>query len=324
MGLSSGVFMGPAQTSGALLDEHAEGCRMTLTVPIRGRVRTLVGVLLLACLLVMGGCVNLDDVAGLTKLADSAQQRLPIVVADIPMSCQRQNSLLNGIPAGERPANLEVQDCKPYQDVADHLSKDQNVLIAYFDSLGKLASNSPLSYDKNIDTNVATVGKLPDLSQGTIAASSAAQKIAKVLADAATKAYREHKVNSIIENTDGAVQELTTDLKKVVANEYTGILSNESAALDAYYQGPMAAAGKSERLALIVVQRQYDGDTATLQSRRNAAIAYGKVMDNLASLHGKLKAEAIKKASLRDVAEQIGPDIANLKDAISELQTRSK
>lgn len=106
--------------------------------------------------------------------------------------------------------------------------------------------------------------------------------------------------------------------------EYAGILSNESEFLDTYYQGPMAAAGKSERLALIVVQRQYDGDTAALQSRKSAAIAYGKVMDNLASLHAKLKVEAIKKARLRDVAEQIGPDIANLKDAISELQTRSK
>jgi hypothetical protein len=208
--------------------------------------------------------------------------------------------------------------------VADHLSKDQNVLISYFDSLGKLASNTPLSYDKSIDTNVATPEKLPKLSQGTIAASSAAQKIAKTLADVATKAYREHKVDSIIKNTDDDVQELTADLKKVVAVEYSGILSNENEILDAYYQGPMAAAGKSERLALILVQRQYDNDTAALQSRKSAATAYGKVMDSLAQLHGKLKAEALKKASLREIAQQTGPDIANLKDAISELQTRSK
>jgi hypothetical protein len=123
--------------------------------------------------------------------------------------------------------------------VADHLSQDQNVLIAYFDNLGKLASNAPVSYDKSIDTNVTTVGKLPNLSQGTIAAGSAAQKIAKVLADAATKAYREHEVNSIIKNTDDAVQELTMDLKKVVVVEYAGVLSNESEVLDTYYQGPM-------------------------------------------------------------------------------------
>lgn len=282
------------------------------------------GVLPLLCLLVTSGCINLDDVAGLTKLADIAQQTLPVVVADIQSSCLRQNSLLNEIPNAERPASLQVQDCKPYQDVADHLSKDQNVLIAYFESLGKLASNAPLSYDKSIDTNVTTVEKIPNLSRRATASSAAAQKIAKVLADAATKAYREHAVNSIIENTDAAVQELTADLKEVVVLDYAGILANEGVALDTYYQGPMAAAGKSERLALIVVQRQYDGDAAALQSRKSAAIAYGKVMDNLASLHAKLKAESVKKASLRDVAKQIGPDVANLKDAISELQTSSK
>jgi hypothetical protein len=276
------------------------------------------------CLLCVGGCVNLDDVAGLTKLADSARETLPAVVADIPASCQRHNSLLHTKHRAERPASLQVQDCKPYQDVAFHLSKDQNVLIAYFDSLGKLASNAPLSYDKSIDTNVTTTEKVPNLSRETIAASSAAQKIAKILADVATKAYREHKVDSIIKNTDHDVQELTADLKKVVAVEYSGILSNENEILDTYYEGPMAAGGKSERLALILVQRQYDADTAALQSRKSAATAYGKVMDSLAQLHGKLKAEALKKASLREIAQQIGPDIANLKDAISELQTRSK
>lgn len=124
---------------------------MTIIRVFQNHRRLLIRALLLLCLLASGGCVNLDDVAGLTKLADSAQRTLPPVVADIPASCQRQNSLLNEIPNEERPASLQVQDCKPYQDVADHLSKDQNILITYFDSLGKLAANAPLSYDKNID-----------------------------------------------------------------------------------------------------------------------------------------------------------------------------
>lgn len=297
---------------------------MTVLGIMRPHIRLTLRAMFSACLLATCGCVNFDDVAGLTKLADSARQTLPTVVADIPASCERQNSLSNEIPMQERPRDLQAQDCKPYRDVADHLSKDQNVLIAYFDSLGKLASNKPLAYDQKIDTNVTTIEKLPNLSQDTIAASSAAQEIAKVLADAATKSFREHKVTSIIMKSDDAVQELSADLKKVVAVEYSGVLSNESEVLDTYYQGPMAASGRSERLTLIVVQRQYDGDTASLQQRKGAAVAYGKVMDNLASLHAKLKVEAEKKASLRELAQQVGPDIANLKDAISQLQTRSK
>lgn len=276
------------------------------------------------CFALVGGCVNLDDIAQLTKLAGSAQQTLPPVVADIPASCQRQNLLFSDIPSQERPPDLLQQDCKPFQDVADHLTKDQNVLIAYFDALGKLASNTPLSYGQTIDTNVTTIGKLPSLSKDTISASTAAQGIAKVLGDIVTQGYRAKKLNSIILTTDDAVQQLTANLKKVIAVEYVGILSNESELVDAYYQSPIAARGQSERLALIVVQRQYHSDATALESRKNAADAYGKVMKSFGSLHTKLKVEAAKKASLSEIAKEIGPDISNLKDAISKLQTERR
>lgn len=208
--------------------------------------------------------------------------------------------------------------------MADHVTKDQTILIAYFDALGKLASNTPLSYGKTIDANVATIGKLPGLSKDTITASNAAQKIGKVLGDAVTQAYRQRKVRSIIENTDDAVQELTSDLKNVIAVDYIGILANEREAIDAYYGSPIAAAGKSQRLVLVVVQHQYDGDLMALQSRKNAATAYGKVMVDLAALHAKLKQEAEKKASLRDIAKEVGPNVSDLKDAISAVRTELK
>lgn len=286
--------------------------------------RVIPRALLTFLLWLLAGCVNLDDVAQLRKFADNALQTLPAVVADVPASCQRRNVFLDDIPAEERPPSLQPENCKPYQDVADHLTKDQNVLIAYFDALGKLASNTPLSYAETIDTSVATIGKLPNLSKNTIAASTAAQKIAGILADVVTLSYRQRKVNSIIERTDEVVQQLTTALKNVITTDYVGILTNEADSVDIYYKSPMAAARGSERLALITVQRQYHSDTAVLETRKAIAVAYGQVMDDLASLHGKLKKEAEKKASVRQIAEEIGPDISNLKDAISQLQSRLK
>jgi hypothetical protein len=181
------------------------------------------------CLLGMSGCVSLDDVTQMSKLADSAQQTLPAVVSDIPASCARRNVLLADIPlsSAERPASLTAQDCKPYRDVADHLTKDQGALIAYFDALGKLASNAPRPYDQTIDTNVATIGKLPSLSNETVAASTAAQTLMKFLADTTTAGYRNREITSLVEKANPPVQELTTDLKKAIVADYAGILSNE-------------------------------------------------------------------------------------------------
>ncbi len=279
-----------------------------------------------ALILSFVSCTNLDDVAQLTKLADSAQQTLPPVIADLAGSCERQNHLLSDIPDVEKPPGMALQDCKEYQDVADHITKDQAVLIAYFDALGKLAANTPLSYSSNLPANAAAVGKLPNLSAHAVAIHTAAQNIGKILADAVTRSYRQKKVDSLIQQTDGDIQQLTVGLKKVIVEDYTGILGNESLTLDTYYKSPMeaAVAARSERLALIVVQRQRDGDITALDSRKSAAMNYGQVMDRLAALHSKLKQEADKKAGLREIGEQVGPLVSDLKDAISKLQAGLK
>lgn len=279
-----------------------------------------------ALILFFVSCTNLEDVAQLTKLADSAQQTLPPVVADLAGTCERQNHLLSDIPDNEKPPGMASLDCKEYQDVADHITKEQAVLIAYFDALGKLAANTPLSYSSNVPANAAAIGKLPNLSAHAVVIHTAAQNIGKILADAVTKSYRQKKVDSLIQQTDGDVQQLTTALKKVVVEDYGGILSIESLTLDTYYKSPIeaAVAAKSERLALIVVQRQRDGDISALDSRKSAAVNYGQVMDKLAALHAKLKQEADKKASLREIGEQVGPLVSDLKDAISKLQAGLK
>src|SRR5207302_2513358 len=122
------------------------------------------------------------------------------------------------------------------------------------------------------------------------------------LADAVTRTYRERKVNTLVNKSDDDIQELTADLSKVVVTDYSGILSNESEIMEIYYRPSIAAAGKSERLALILVQRQYNNDARALQSRKDTALAYGKMMANLASLHSKFKAESKAKANLRTIA----------------------
>ncbi len=98
----------------------------------------------------LSGCVNLDDAAGLSKLADEARIALPRVSNDVAGTCARQNTLFENTPPAERPPTEQAQDCKPYQQIARHLAQDENVLADYFEALGKLASNQPMNYDATI------------------------------------------------------------------------------------------------------------------------------------------------------------------------------
>jgi len=286
--------------------------------------RFLVQVVTVAALCAaMSGCVNLDDAAGLSKLADEARVALPKVSSDVSGTCARQNILFENTPAAERPKTEQAQDCKPYQELADHLAKDQNALIEYFDALGKLSSNQPLGYDAVIDQNVTESGTNSAFSASAITAGNDAQSLLKALADAATAGYREKQLGRLIEANDAAVQSLTQSLKKVIMADYGLLLSNEELSLDTFYQGPMASAQPNERLALILVQRQYANDKSALQVRKDDAASYSKVMDDLAALHAKLKQEAEKKASMVEVARQVAPVVESLRTALSDIQSRS-
>jgi hypothetical protein len=271
----------------------------------------------------LNGCVNLDDAAGLSRLSGEARISLPRVSNDVAGTCARQNVLFENTPRAERPPAAQAQDCKPYREIADHLAKDENVLADYFDALGKLASNEPMSYDATINENVTEIGANTALSANTATAGKDAQSILKSLADAATKGYREKKLGQLIQQNDPAIQSLTQALRKVVAVDYALLLSNEELSMDSFYQGPMASAQPSERLTLILVQRQYAHDKSAMQSRKENIAAYGRIMDDISALHTKLKQEAAGKASIVQICKQVTPLVLSLSAALSDIQSRS-
>jgi hypothetical protein len=276
-----------------------------------------------AVLFALDGCVNLEDAAGMSKLSDRARVALPRVSNDVAGTCARQNALFEDTPQAERPPGQRAEDCKPYQQIAARLAKDESVLTDYFEALGKLASNQPMSYASAIDANVTATGANTALDADTITAGNDAQGILKSLADAVTQGYRRKQLGTLIAQNDAALQSLTRSLKKVITADYALLLSNEEQSLDNFYKGPMAAATPGERLALILVQRQYAHDKRALELRKDDIAAYGRIMDDIAQLHAKLKQEAGQKASLVEIAKQAGPLIASLNGALSDIQARS-
>jgi len=273
-------------------------------------------------LLALNGCVNLDDAAGLSKLSDEARTALPKVSNDIAGTCVRQDVLFENTPTNERPKGSKELDCKRYQELSDQLAKDQKILLDYFDALGRLSSNKPLGYDAAVNTNVTSLGTMSGISASATTAANDAESLLKSMADAATRGYREKQLGQLLKDNNAAIQSLTQSLKKVITVDYVQMLSNEESALDDFYQGPMASAQPNERLALILVQRQYAHDKAALQTRKDAAASYGKIMDGLAALHAKLTQEAGQKASLVEIGKEVAPIVESLKTTISDMESR--
>lgn len=152
------------------------------------------------------------------------------------------------------------------------------------------------------------------MSTHVVAASTAAQQILGSLANLAAQGYRAQHLASLIETTDPAVEQLTVALYEVITKDYTILLGNEQTSLANYYEVPMAEQ-KNQRLLLILVQRQYDSDSANLANRLALAHAYGEVMTSVAATHAHLAAEARSGISMKKLAQELGASVTSLKDA---------
>ncbi len=294
----------------------------------RGRVAAGVG---LALLLLCTGCGEMGTVTELGGVADSLRLALPQVSDDVYGSCKRRAVLVAEIPAAELPAAASPQaatpDCAPAEALAAQLGADQLVLVDYLRALSKLGSGAAFTYGKAIGADVATVNGF-SAGAGVNAAvvgdaekaSAAALTLGGKLADLATRRVRAREIRRIVQGADPAVQALTAALYQAGDVDYELVLADERGVVDAYYEGPIAAAQASERLALIPVQRQYDTDAERLGRRREAAAAYGLVMRQIGMLHAKLTEAARDSAGFGARVEALTPEMNHLRDAAAKLQ----
>jgi len=115
-----------------------------------GRRLSAKAILLLTILL--AGCLDLDQVTALAKVADGAKTTLPVIAADFKGSCNRQNLYVH-LPPGPPPVPPPPKACLSGDDLeklGNNLIAEQNVLLDYFDALGKLASNTSSGFQKSV------------------------------------------------------------------------------------------------------------------------------------------------------------------------------
>ena len=278
-------------------------------------------------LLLFAGCDGGKEMADLGAISDSLRVTLPVVSGDIAATCQRQNRLVEELPAEERAAADKPQDCQAFQKIAARVAQDQGVLLEYLDAVGQLGSGGHAAFDAKLTANQAALSGYTGLPGTVVTASTAAQEVLGKLTDLTTGHYRRKQVAMIVRSADPAVQRLTSALRQVVATDYPVLLGSEGNLLANYYEGPMAAR-KGERLTLILVERQYDRDKDALGERRAAAAAYGEVMSSLAAMHGRLATagngagKPAEEAAIRAALATVKNDAARLAADVAVVERR--
>ena len=300
-------------------------------------------VLLAAVCFPLTGCPDLSEVQKLAQAADGGKDSARVVAYDFVGSCDRRNQMVDTLP-GE-PVILPCP--APLREDEVHLAKnlvvEQDVLLDYFDALGKLSAADAVGFEKattGLSTNFANAGF--DATQQDMA--QAAGKLAAAVTRLATLAYREKEIAAIITANDENVTKLANGLANQIATDkasldpgycrshfaenppsYFGELCNEEGVLSSFYEIPLAA--EKDFAIRRLLQAQYAPAQTQLRSRKEAAIAYRTLMIQLAVTHHKLvvaSQEGFSKDSVQRLANELTDPLTDIVDAVKTLRKDAK
>jgi hypothetical protein len=283
-------------------------------------------------LVFLTGCPNLTQVQQLATTADGGKTGAATIAGDYSASCDRQNRLLKS----------SCSSGTEFAQIGTNLAAEQNILFAYFDTLGKLASADATGFETaapKLNTSFQTAGLTTTQQAMAGAAGSLAADITKMV----TLGYREKEILEILKSADGPVQTLTTGLANQVAPDvpdaytdhpcdfkppagtppsYLTELCLEETSIHSYYDIPLA--GEKDPGTAILLQAQYDNSYAQLRTREAAALAYRKLMLSLGTAHSKLLAAASKgnfnSDAVKAIAQALSGPMSDMASAINTLQ----
>ena len=261
-----------------------------------------------ACLaLIASGCANLTAIREFASTSSDAAQYSQLVVAyvDTPSRMKRYE------PESQRATlDRQVAERKAQQE---RLLLRQKLIQEYMDALGQLAGDELTVYDKELDAlgNAAKTAKFVDQGEATAFAA-----VAKILVLAVTDRWRQGKLVTLIEETDGPFQVVVGALVKVVEQEFASDIANEREALNKYYTGLERQGRDAAGLAALAEWRELR--EGQIKGHEIAIRNYTVVLKTIGVGHHKLY-EFRHQLSKAEVQAEIHQYTKRLKEAFNAL-----
>ncbi len=209
----------------------------------------------------LGGCEpkELEAVRNLAKLESTGSQIFPKIAEDILETCNRTASY-NNIQLSTNyneeareliakkpneyfiPYYAQLAQCKEDHEPAKQSVENANkVILEYLGSLGDLAQDNSINYDKQIENVANGIVAFPKVKDGENDANVEAVKISAVniaqsLANFFTNEYRRDKLADVIIESDADLATIIDALDETITNNYqNGLLNTELLEYQNYY-----------------------------------------------------------------------------------------
>jgi hypothetical protein len=121
----------------------------------------------------------------------------------------------------------------------------------------------------------------------TASQAQAGASLAKLLAKAATDAYRQRQLQRFIVEANGDFQTVVEALAGIAERDFVASLENELAAIDKYYGAILAEADHTppQQAAIALVRERWQEKQDALAAKQTACRAYAQAMRKIGAAH---------------------------------------
>ena len=309
---------------------------------IRGRSGMAVIILVVIQGLFLTGCADLSAIRKFAETSSQAES-YKAITNDYIRSEERQLYYVKGKERRDRLAT----DIKKRQELVGALLALQTLMAKYMQSLGALAADELPAYDEEIDSLVGALEKAAFFKESGISAKelTAGSNIAKLLARAATDAYRQNKLREVISAANADIQIIIAKQKEILTDYKRSLVTEQREMIDYYgqvivksipkeyftdkepkpeYYGDIIIDAKMDppqKAALLLLRDHLQEKLTAAEERKKAISEYEKVLDNIAAGHQHLFAnrDALSKDLVISTIKGYSANISRAYEALITL-----
>lgn len=261
--------------------------------------------------LTLCSCVDLDSVSKFAKSSSDVGSSFKSLADDTLATCQWAHDFF---PPGKTPL-----DCTRYKDLEPQLTAVNDALCAYIASLGKLAA--PTS-NTNPFKDVAADLKKADstISTADQNRATAAGGLTRALAQVVASRYQQRRLEKIIHDTNGPVQDVVAFLSGYAADESAEMITN-TGILEAEFCVNNSTS-MAEPVAVKLLTIKCADDERSRKAKLEAVKKYQDALQVIAETHAKLSEPQIWNT--KELVKYLVPQISKLNAAATTMDKAFK
>ena len=259
--------------------------------------------------IVASGCANLGAIRDFANTSSDAAQYNQLVGAYVATPTR----MMRYEPESQR--SVLARQATDRQAQREPLLLRQRLIQGYMDALGQLADDGLPTYDKQLDGLASALQAAKFADQNEAAALAA---VSKLLATAVTDHWRQGKLVTLIEQTDGPFQVVVGALVTIVETGFAADVANEREALNKYYTELQRTSRDPAGLAALAEWREMR--EVQIKDHEVAISNYVVVLKTIASGHHKLYVSRHDLSKV-EVQAEIHEYTSRLKEAVNAIRS---